>query len=329
MGLTLDDILRAHDSEDVDLREWLCGEGRPQVEVIRYKSDGWDIEAILVLPAHWQRGTALPTLTYLHGGPECRNSLTLKDLTSARGESAALFLASYGYAVFLPNFRGSAGYGQPFMDELQDYQLMKKPFRDVIAGIDMLIEQGVADADRLGIYGCSYGAQLAAWAIAQTSRFRASVLSIGRYDTLVHDRCSGQAFHSLKPNRQGNSGPLDMWLRPEVYRELSPMQHVSAIRTPALIIETGAERKDLQARMLFNALQALGVASYWVYYPDAFHNGRWSDLYKRDYMARLLAWWDHLLKGSDLPASFNETAITVATQQAETTPHGKVGHPPA
>lgn len=58
MGLTLEDILQVHDSEDIDLREWLRTDGRPQVEVIHYKSDGWDIEAILVLPASWQRKTA-------------------------------------------------------------------------------------------------------------------------------------------------------------------------------------------------------------------------------------------------------------------------------
>jgi dipeptidyl aminopeptidase/acylaminoacyl peptidase len=325
MRLSVDDILQVDDLEDIDLQDWLCADGRPHVEVMHYSSDGWDIEAMLVLPANWERKAVLPTLVYLHGGPECRNSATWKDLASARGESASLFLASYGYAVFLPNFRGSSGYGQQFMDELQDYQLMKKPFRDVMAGVDALVDQGVADAGRLGIYGTSYGAQLAAWAISQTDRFRASVLSVGRYDTLVLDRCSGRAFHSLEPNRQGNSGPLDMWLKPEVYRHLSPMHHVVSIRTPAMVIETGAERKDLQARMLFNALQALEVESYWIYYPDAFHNGRWNDAYKRDYMTRLLAWWEHGLKGIRLPASFNSNVITIEAGYTGTRPAEKDG----
>lgn len=315
MALSCEEILRLDSLEDIG--EWLRTDGHPQVDVVRYTSDGWGVEAILVTPADWQRETALPTLTYLHGGPECRNSLTGKDLASARGESAALFLASYGYAVFLPNFRGSAGYGEQFLNELQDYQLMRKPCRDVLTGVDWLISRGIADANRLGIYGSSYGAQLAAWVVSHTDRFTSSVLSLGRYDPLVLDRCSGNAFHALKPNRQGNSGPMDMWLKPEVYRYLSPMHHVTSIHTPSLIVETGAERKDLQARMLFNALSALGVDAYWVFYPDTFHNGRWSDADKRDYMTRLLAWWDHHLKGAPLPSSFGEKIATIVANSGE------------
>lgn len=302
-------MLGATSDKESDLHDWLRTNGGPQVETLRYLSDGWEIEAILVLPAGLPRDTPLPTLVYLHGGPESRNTSTLKDLASARGESAALFLASHGYAVLLPNFRGSAGYGQPFMDELRDYQLMKKPFRDTMAGVDALIGQGVADADRLGIYGSSFGAQLAAWSIAHTPRFRASVLSVGRYDLLIHDRCSGRAFHSLKPNRQGESATLDMWLKPEVYADLSPMRHVRSIRTPAMIVETGAERKDLQARMLFNALQALGVQSHWICYPSAFHNGRWDGACQCEYMNRMLAWWNYYLLQQPLPTAFDEEAV--------------------
>ena len=159
--------------------------------------------------------------------------------------------------------------------------------------------------------GCSYGARLAAWALAHTDRFKASVLTIGCYDSLVLDRCSGMAFHSMKPNRQGQSDLLDMWLKPEVYKKISPMEHIDSIKTPSMVIETGAERKDLQARMMFKALQAFGVDAWWVYYPEAFHNGRWNDSYKRDYMLRLLAWFDHYLKGVQLPPSFDQNIITV------------------
>lgn len=314
MGLAIEDILDLERSGDADLGEWLRANGRPQVEMVRYESDGWEIEAVLVLPGE-RRTELLPTLAYLHGGPERKNSPTIEDLASARGESAAIFLASHGYAVFLPNFRGSSGYGEQFMNELQDYQMMRTPFRDVIAGVDMLIDQGIADADRLGIYGSSYGAQLAAWATAYTERFKAAVLSVGRYDALVLDRCSGRAFHSLRPSRQGNSDPLDMWLKPEVYSDISPMHHIGSIRTPAMLVETGAERKDLQARMMFNALQAFGIESHWVYYPKAFHNGRWTDFYKRDYMTRLLAWWSHHLCGKDLPSLFKDKAVTVEADE--------------
>jgi len=314
MGLSVEDILKLHDAEDIDLQEWLSGEGRPQIEVIHYTSHGWDIEGILVLPPGRTDDSPLPTLVYLHGGPERRNQVTFSDLASARGESAALFLASHGYAIFLPNFRGSSGYGDHFMNQLQDYHLMDNPFSDVMAGIDVLIDQGIADADRLAVYGSSYGAQLGAWAIAHTDRFHSAVLVIGRYDTLIHDRESGRSFHSLRPNRGAPSCALDMWLRPEVYDKISPMQHVTSMKTPSLIVETGAEHRDNQARTLFNALQAFGVDVWWVFYPEAFHNGRWSASYKRDYMSRLLAWFNHYLHGAELPSSFDQRIVSMAEE---------------
>ncbi len=313
MELTVDDLLGLCDATDDAFDAWLRAERRPQVSWIHYASDGWPIEAILVRPTGDARAP-LPTLVFLHGGPEQRNDVNAASLAAVNGESAALWLASHGYAVLLPNYRGSTGYGQAFCDELQDYQLMHKPCRDVLAGVEHLVAEGLADGDRLGVYGCSFGAQLAAWVLAHSDCFRAGVLACGRYDTLLLDRCCGTAFHALRANRQGAAGPLDMWLRPEVYEHLSPLHHVATLNTPALIVETGAERKDLQARLLFNALQARQVAAHWVYYPAAFHTGRWPAACQRDYLTRLLAWWDHHLRGATLPELFAEAAVTVTAE---------------
>jgi hypothetical protein len=83
----------------------------PAVSVIRYGSDGWSMEALLVEPRSPRPSAGWPTLTYLHGGPERCVEASFSELISARAQSAAYWLASKGYAVFLPNFRGSSGYG--------------------------------------------------------------------------------------------------------------------------------------------------------------------------------------------------------------------------
>ena len=279
----------------------------PEVRIVQYPSNGWEIEAILVLPVKYDAAKRYPTLLYAHGGPESNINATFTDLISARAQSAAHFLATQGYAVLLPNFRGSSGYGQDFMNELRDYQIANKPFQDVMAGVDYLIEENIADPELLGIYGDSFGGWLTAWAISQTSRFKGAVASIGLYDLLRFDRCSGKPFYSWNPNRLGNADPKALWTHPEVYSRFSPIEHIASIRTPVLIIETEAERTRAwvhQASMLFNGLQACGVESYLVHYPEAHHNGGWNDKYKRDYMDRLVSWFDHCLWKKPLPERF-------------------------
>ncbi len=279
----------------------------PEVRIVQYQSDGWQIESLLVLPLHWMQGKRYPTLIHLHGGPESQVNASLTDLISARSRSAAHFLASRGYAVLLPNFRGSSGYGPAFENELGDYQIVRKPFRDVMAGIDYLIEEGIADPEMLGIYGDSFGGWLTAFTISQTNRFKGAIAALGFYDLLSLDRSSGEPFYAWQPNRLGNADPRAMWFQPEIYKEISPMENIRSIKTPVLIIETGAERRHGQAELFFNGLSVLGVETYLIYYPRAFHNGGWNDTYKKDYMNRLAAWFNYCLKGSALPDWFRQS----------------------
>jgi dipeptidyl aminopeptidase/acylaminoacyl peptidase len=282
----------------------------PEVRIIQYPSEGWMIDALLVLPENYVQGERYPTLVYAHGGPESYVSASFTDLISARAESAAHFLATQGYAVFLPNFRGSGGYGPEFENELAEFQIVHKPFRDVMTGIDYLIEEGIADPEKLGIYGSSFGGWLTAWAVSQTSRFKGAVASLGLYDLLSFDRAIGKPFFTMQPNRMGKANPQANWLEPEVYKEFSPMEHIRSVKTPVLLIETPGERHggwENQGISFFNGLCALGVESYLVYYPRARHNGGWNDNYKRDYMSRVATWFDHCLKGSSLPDEFRQS----------------------
>jgi dipeptidyl aminopeptidase/acylaminoacyl peptidase len=174
------------------------------VRVVRYDSDGWSIEALLVLPPEYDPGKTYPTLTYLHGGPEACSTANFTELISARAQSVAHWLAAHGYAVFIPNFRGSSGYGEEFKNELGDFRLLRTPYADVMAGVDYLITERIANPDALGVYGSSFGGWLTAWTITQTDRFKCAAPAVGVYDVLSSDRQNG--IHS------GRLCPID-WVR--------------------------------------------------------------------------------------------------------------------
>ncbi|MDD9271723.1 prolyl oligopeptidase family serine peptidase [Paenibacillus sp. GCM10023248] len=160
-----------------------------KVEIIHYRSGDEVIEGILVFPPNINSEIkSCPILVYLHGGP-ANGTVTanLNDLISARGLSAAYYLALHGYVIFLPNFRGSGGYGDRFKEEASGLNLMHAPYEDVIAGIEYLINQGIADPDKLGIYGSSFGAMLATWIVSKTSMFKGAAAAVGVYDLLYDD----------------------------------------------------------------------------------------------------------------------------------------------
>lgn len=291
----------SHFNRSIDTRDI------PEVRIIHYASDGWTIEAMLVLPVNYNPNQKHPMLAFLHGGPEVSLHATFTEVISARAESAAHHLATHGYAVLLPNFRGGDGYGDRFISEIGSYNTMEIPYRDIMAGVQYVIDKGIADPNCIGIYGTSFGAQLTAWIIGQTNRFKGAVGNVGvHYDPLFHDRYVGRSFLTLTPTRQGNASENDMWLYPEKFRNISPVEHIGSIQTPMLLIETESEREHGWSCALpfFNGLQALDIESYLIYYPGAYHTGGWNDEYKLDYMRRLVAWFDYCLKDVPLPEWF-------------------------
>ncbi|MEM6805804.1 MAG: S9 family peptidase, partial [Bacteroidota bacterium] len=137
------------------------------VEARTFKSkDGAEIEGFFYKPLGFEEGKKYPTLLRIHGGP-------VAQYTSAFNFEAQLFAAK-GYLVIMTNPRGSSGYGQDFsLAIFQDWG--KKDFEDVMAGVDLAIEMGWADPDRLGVGGWSYGGILTNYVITQTERFHAAI----------------------------------------------------------------------------------------------------------------------------------------------------------
>lgn len=192
--------------------------------------------------------------------------------------------------------RGSGGYGDRFKEEANGQNLMHAPYEDVIAGIEFLIHEGITDPDKLGIYGSSFGATLATWIVSKTSRFKCAAAAVGVYDLLYGDRYANKGQFTEK------------WVQTDIYKLNSPIEQVNEIATPILFFETSAERSQYGslATPFMNGMRSKNIESYLVYYPEAFHNGGWNDLYKKDYMTRLRRWFDYCINGKELPQSFYE-----------------------
>ena len=243
--------------------------------------DGLELEGLLALPRGHENG-ALPLVVYVHGGPTGTWSWNVF--------SHPLLLAQAGYAVFLPNPRGSVGRGQEFARaNLGD--MGGGDLRDILAGVDALVRDGIADDERVAITGGSYGGFMSAWAVTQSDRFAAAIpfavvtnwlsfhntTNIGRWDRLHMD-----------------DDPFDPGGE---YPKRSPVYHAHKCKTPTLILHG---EDDLctplpQATEFYNALVEAGCETELVVYPREGHGwierdhqlDSWSRI--RDWLARHLS----------------------------------------
>ena len=248
-----------------------------------HASDGLEIEGLLVRPAG-REDESLPLVVLVHGGPTASWSYAFTSYVHPQ------LLVDAGYAVFMPNPRGSAGRGQEFA-RLNLGDLGGKDLQDILEGIDALVDAGIADNDRVGIMGGSYGGFMSAWAITQTDRFAAAVpmacssnwlsfhntTNIGRFDELFLD-----------------ADPYDA---EGAYFSRSPIAHVRGTTTPTLVVHG---ELDLctpigQARELYQALADEGVEVELVVYPREGHGVQEWD-HQIDLWQRVIAWFDHHLR---------------------------------
>jgi len=251
-------------------------------ELLNYKSfDGTQIEALLLKPRGYVEGTRVATVVLVHGGPT--------GVWSDSFEPWGQLLAARGYAVFYPNIRGSSGYGHRFL-EMNRSDWGGGDFKDVMAGVDLLISRGIADPNRLGIGGWSYGGYMTAWAITQTQRFKAAV--------------SGAGMSDLATEFGTEDGPAyDEWFfglpyeKPAGFAKSSPMTYIKNARTPTLILHGENDRTDPlgQSEMLYRALKRYGVETEFVVYPREPH-GLQEEKHLLDRLNRILRWFDAHLK---------------------------------
>ncbi len=194
--------------------------------------------------------------------------------------------------MFLPNPRGGQGHGHEFAASVAG-RVGREEWTDLLTGIDLLVDRGIADPGRLGIAGWSHGGFLAAWAVGRTGRFRAALVGAGVTDwgMLAATGENGRFEAAL--------GGSDGWdgVGPHPHDAVSPISFASRIRTPVLIVH-GAEDTNVplgQAVYLHRALRHFGAGHQFVVYPREGHRIRERD-HQLDLLHRTREWFDRWLK---------------------------------
>ncbi len=231
------------------------------VRMVSYKArDGLDIEAVLTLP-QGSSGKDLPIVMLPHGGPWARDTLDY--------DYWAQFIASRGYAVMQPNFRGSTGYGDAF-EKAGEGKLGLAMQDDISDGLAWAVKQGIADPKRACIVGASYGGYAAMWGIAKDPdlyRCAVSIAGVANLRREVND--FGFSYYG----RESKAA----WTRmtPD-FTAVSPINHIERIKAPLLLIHG---KKDIvvdfaQSQSMYNKTKAAGKSVELVALPEATHHFR-------------------------------------------------------
>jgi len=255
-----------------------------KTEIIKWKSkDGLDIEGLLTYPVGYEKNKKYPLLLIIHGGPPA--AFQREFLASPWNYPLASFV-SEGYLILRPNVRGSDGYGLDFRKaNLRDLGGMD--FFDLMSGVDHVINMGIADKDRLGVMGRSYGGFLTAWTITQTDRFKAASVGCGTFNYI-----SEQGTTDLKTFSPDYWG-CHYWENPDIYTKHSPAFHIKGIKTPTLI-QHGEDdiRVPLsQSQELYYALKAQNVPVELIIYPRTGHASKSEPKLLIDMMKRNIEWF--------------------------------------
>lgn len=247
-------------------------------------ADGTDVHGLLTYPVGYTQGTKVPFLLRIHGGPNGQDAHSFS--------FERQIFAANGYAVLNVNYRGSSGRGQKFQRAIfadwGDHEV-----QDLKAGIDKVIQMGVADPNHLGVGGWSYGCILTDYMIASDPRLKAATCGAGTGFTVALygvDQYIIQYDNEIGPPWNPKS-----W---ETYQKLSyPFLHADRIKTPTLYFSGD---KDANVPMIGNmemyeALRSLNVPTGLIVYPNEFH-GIQRPSFQRDRYERYLAWYAKYLK---------------------------------
>lgn len=260
------------------------------VRDLLFKSaDGTPIHGLVVEPPNFEPGRKYPTILYIHGGPNLQDE---HSFAYDGYQFKRQMLAASGFVVLGVNYRGSSGKGDAFSRAIAaDWG--HKEVEDLMAGVDALIQQGIADPGRLGIGGWSYGGMLTDYTIGSNTRFAAAVSGAGTANPLG---LYGADQYYMQYNKELG----DPWRNPDLYIKLAyPLLHADRIRTPTLFM--GGD-KDFNVpivggEQMYLALHTLGVPTQLIVYPGQYHTLTRPSFLK-DRVERMAAWYTRYLISS-------------------------------
>jgi len=274
-----------------------------QADYVHFKSkDGTSVSGYLYKPVDYAPGKKVPTLLNPHGGPVGQYSASFYHL--------AQLYAANGYAVLLPNPRGSSGYGQKFCEAIfADWG--NKDFQDDMAMVDYAVAQGIADPEKLGVGGWSYGGMSTDFIIAQTTRFKAAISGAG-----IALMTSGYGHDQYIRDYDSELGRP--WENKTVWEKISPYYRVNNITTPTLFMGGDVDWNVpiIGGEQMYQALKSLGRTTELVVYPGEFH-GFTTPSHIKDRLERYLAWYAHYVKGDSTPPRPAEPSATATKAVGE------------
>ena len=262
-------------------------------ELTSKSDDGTEVHSLLYRPAGAPAGR-LPLVVFIHGGPNGQDAY--------RFDFERQLFAANGYAVLAVNYRGSNGRGSAYQKAIfADWG--NKEVKDLLGAVDEAVRQGIADPERLGIGGWSYGGILTDYTIATTPRFKAAVSGAGSALQLaMYGTDQYIAQYDLEIGMPWKA--QDAWIKISY-----PFFHADRIRTPTLFMggQSDFNVPIIGGEQMYQALRTLGVETQLVIYPNQFH-GITTPSYKVDRLRRYVAWYDRFLKGAATAANAAQTS---------------------
>ena len=236
----------------------------PQGKPYRWRADdGTTIEGMLIYPPGQFEAKHLPMLTFIHGGPADADG---NHFEADWYEWSAL-AATNGWLVFEPNYRGSTGYGDKFLQQIVPV-IVSRPGKDILEGVDALVKDGVADPDRLTVGGYSYGGYMTNWLVTQTTRFKAAVTGAGAVEHVGNwgndDTTYDDAyFLGGRP-----------WEAQQRYHDEAAIFQIDKVKTPTHMVAGADDIRVavLEDYLLEHALYSLGIPNALLIFPGEGHS---------------------------------------------------------
>jgi dipeptidyl aminopeptidase/acylaminoacyl peptidase len=235
----------------------------PQGHPYRWKADdGTSIEGMLIYPPGKLDQKNLPLFTFIHGGPQDADGNHFE----ADWYQWSALAATQGWLVFEPNYRGSTGYGDPFLQQIVP-TIVSRPGKDILEGVDSLVQAGLADPSHLAVGGYSYGGYMTNWLITQTPRFKAAVTGAGAVEHLANWGNDDTTFDDAyflggRP-----------WEAPQRYHDEAAIFQIAKVKTPTHIVAGADDIRVavLEDYLLEHALFSLDIPNALLIFPGEGH----------------------------------------------------------